>query len=467
MTDDDASIVLRPLSDPRLDPLELPDDGRTIIGRSSQADWRIGDEAVSRRHACVDSTDGAHTITDLGSRHGTTVNGRALEKDERTPLRPGDSVSFGAWRCMVERAGLSTTSRTMVEEGRSEIRTLSPATFRGVVQKRLDAMLGTMRQMSAAASREEVAEILVRTVCEGTPCPRVLAVRRVGNAAYETVAASEGAVDTPVSLSLLAAAGSGRVVQLTEPGHGGVTGQSIIDLGVQTAICAGVRVSDEAEWFLYLDTRGDETRLPSDAAAFCSAMADLAGLAIERILASEMATRRRQLEFDLEAARRSQELLLPPRRGGSPGLSYAFEFRPGRHVAGDMFDVVALPDGRSAFFLGDVSGKGAGAGVLMAAAQSLLRSLLVHAGSLANAMSDPPGLDLNHEPALGYIVPLTSSTRLLDLRISVSRLPTPNVTTHAVASSSDLTEPGAEVRFHAFEGSCPYAPQAAIGCIRG
>lgn len=68
---------------------------------------------------------------------------------------------------------------------------------------------------------------------------------------------------------------------------------------------------------------------------------------------------------------------MPPRSGRFAGVRYAFESRAGRLVAGDLFDVLALDDGRAAFFLGDVSGKGIGAAVLMSAAQSQLRTLLL------------------------------------------------------------------------------------------
>ena len=34
------------------------------------------------------------------------------------------------------------------------------------------------------------------------------------------------------------------------------------------------------------------------------------------------------------------------------------QVQPAREVSGDLYDFFALPDGRLAFFLGDVSGKG-------------------------------------------------------------------------------------------------------------
>jgi sigma-B regulation protein RsbU (phosphoserine phosphatase) len=50
--------------------------------------------------------------------------------------------------------------------------------------------------------------------------------------------------------------------------------------------------------------------------------------------------------------------------------------RPALSVGGDYYDLLPLPDGRFALTLGDVSGKGIPAAVMMASIQTLLRSLL-------------------------------------------------------------------------------------------
>ncbi|MEO8012154.1 MAG: PP2C family protein-serine/threonine phosphatase, partial [Dokdonella sp.] len=59
-------------------------------------------------------------------------------------------------------------------------------------------------------------------------------------------------------------------------------------------------------------------------------------------------------------------------------LEYALRLHPGRVVAGDIVDVFALAHGRIAAVLGDVSGAGLGAGLVMASVQSFLRAGLAH-----------------------------------------------------------------------------------------
>lgn len=78
---------------------------------------------------------------------------------------------------------------------------------------------------------------------------------------------------------------------------------------------------------------------------------------------------RMKREFDL--ARRMQKSLLPKRRrNGFPLLGVNL---PAHEISGDFYDYFDLPDGRIGFFIGDVSGKGLDAALLMVRVASLLR----------------------------------------------------------------------------------------------
>jgi len=78
---------------------------------------------------------------------------------------------------------------------------------------------------------------------------------------------------------------------------------------------------------------------------------------------------RMKREFDL--ARRMQKSLLPKRRrNGFPLLGVNL---PAHEISGDFYDYFDLPDGRIGFVIGDVSGKGLDAALLMVRAASLLR----------------------------------------------------------------------------------------------
>jgi len=115
---------------------------------------------------------------------------------------------------------------------------------------------------------------------------------------------------------------------------------------------------------------GDERLLRSVAAQ--------TGLALENsrlaeAIASEVAQRERQRR-ELEIAREVQEQLFPQSQPSAPGFDYCGACRPARHVGGDYYDFLALPEEVVGIAIGDVSGKGIPAALLMASLQASLRA---------------------------------------------------------------------------------------------
>jgi sigma-B regulation protein RsbU (phosphoserine phosphatase) len=69
-----------------------------------------------------------------------------------------------------------------------------------------------------------------------------------------------------------------------------------------------------------------------------------------------------------------QERLFPQKLPVIAGLDYAGHCRPALGVGGDYYDFLALPQGNLGVAIGDVSGKGIGAALMMASLQASLRS---------------------------------------------------------------------------------------------
>jgi sigma-B regulation protein RsbU (phosphoserine phosphatase) len=88
----------------------------------------------------------------------------------------------------------------------------------------------------------------------------------------------------------------------------------------------------------------------------------------------EMAQRER-LNRELEIAREVQEHLFPQRLPPVLGLDYCGQCRPAREVGGDYYDFLDLSGGKLGIAIGDVSGKGVGAALMMASVEASLRAL--------------------------------------------------------------------------------------------
>ena len=114
-------------------------------------------------------------------------------------------------------------------------------------------------------------------------------------------------------------------------------------------------------------------------------MANAAALAVANARKSEELVRREVTEQEVRLAAEIQRSLLP--RSEQNDLPIHGYNRPIRLVSGDFFDYFTLPDRRISFALGDVSGKGINAALLMSKAASLFRCL--------GKRSDDPALILS------------------------------------------------------------------------
>lgn len=88
------------------------------------------------------------------------------------------------------------------------------------------------------------------------------------------------------------------------------------------------------------------------------------------------AAQQRALERDLNLAGRVQRLLLPPSALRSNGWEAAYLYEPAGAASGDYIDLVPLESGELLFVVGDVSGKGLAASLLMTHLHATIRSLV-------------------------------------------------------------------------------------------
>ncbi len=99
-----------------------------------------------------------------------------------------------------------------------------------------------------------------------------------------------------------------------------------------------------------------------------------------------------RLERELTLARGIQSSLLPTSDAFDfPELQVAFESEAAQEVSGDYFQLVPLPDGKVGIFVGDVSGKGMPAALIMAVVTTALRDEVIRnrePGALLNRLNE-------------------------------------------------------------------------------
>lgn len=452
-------LVLEPVVGPPIANISIEPGKATVLGRGSACQVILADESVSRRHAQVQYTDGRWFVTDLGSRHGTHINAIRLESNGATTLQSNDLVGIGPWTFRVRTGADTHTSHITTEDRLADaerVERVHERELAAITHNRLNLLMKYMAEIAGISDESNLAKAIVGAAIEGTGFPRAAILRDVGPvgdgaAGNEFEIICERGPREPLpgpnspgracqtivkySTSLIKAARAGEIAILTADSP--MSGGSIISLGIRTAMCAPIEMGGAIGTFLYLDARQGESGgargvmggvsgfgqgkgavVQQDSAAFCRALSKMYALAMGNIRRKELEDRQVQLERELNAARETQRLIMPPESGRVGGVQYAMRMRSGRYVAGDLFDVVELDgqsglragahlmsgcwepvrlgpdgevlaggaqetaDGRVAVFLGDVAGKGIAAAILMATAQTHLNASL-------KALKDP------------------------------------------------------------------------------
>jgi sigma-B regulation protein RsbU (phosphoserine phosphatase) len=180
------------------------------------------------------------------------------------------------------------------------------------------------------------------------------------------------------------------------------------DLTTRSLMIAPMSLSDDVLGAVQLVNKRTEDGCFSEADAhLLQVLASSAGLAIANARLTAAQVENERVRRELELAAEIQRNLLPAARpSGFPvhGLNI-----PARRVSGDFFDILPFGSDRIAFCLGDVSGKGMNAALLMAKTASLYRLLArdaVHPGALLARLND----EICDTSARGMFVTMVAGT---------------------------------------------------------
>jgi sigma-B regulation protein RsbU (phosphoserine phosphatase) len=158
--------------------------------------------------------------------------------------------------------------------------------------------------------------------------------------------------------------------------------QLLLPIGVKNELAGLISLSPKLS---------EEPFTPNDLRLLKS-VASQTGLALEnsRLTATiaKEAAQKERLNRELEIAREVQERLFPQEKPEIEGLDYHGECRTALDVGGDYYDFLEFDDGRFGIAIGDISGKGIGASLMMASLQASLRGQSLHfKNDLAGLMS--------------------------------------------------------------------------------
>ncbi|MBC7785387.1 MAG: SpoIIE family protein phosphatase [Burkholderiales bacterium] len=391
-----SSAWLIPMSGPTLEPIALvPSTDGLTIGRHEKCELRLPADAeqVSRQHARFihDDVDGWR-LQDLGSRWGTFINGVRLGAKQEIPIKPGDMVGISPWAFTLSSTPRARGLQLRDDAGQTIVRAVNDKNSQPLAENLLQLLLESAARIHASTSESELAENVIGAALRGTGLTNAVMLKPLdGLRAFTIISShvSKEAEDSPAqfSRSLINGAATGNVAEISA-GSGGEFSQSLVQMNVSAAICVPLMLGDNPAAFLYLDSRGSVLQaMRPNGSAFCVALSKMASLALANLKRVEIEKRQSHIDAELSAAAAAQKWIMPRRESVCGPLKAIGESRAGQSVGGDFFDIIPLSDCRFAVALGDVSGKGVSASVLMTATQGFLHAALQQYGEPGQAVT--------------------------------------------------------------------------------
>jgi sigma-B regulation protein RsbU (phosphoserine phosphatase) len=163
---------------------------------------------------------------------------------------------------------------------------------------------------------------------------------------------------------------------------GGDMSVSMMQMELQSIMCVPLKEKEEVFGLVYVDSKQSNHEFEQADLEIVESLCGQASIAIVNAKLYKDAGDRERLAHELNIAARLQSELLPKKIPPVVGLEMAGFLTPALEVGGDYYDFIAHDGTTSSvtIAIGDVSGKGVGAGIVMAMARSALRSLIQHQG---------------------------------------------------------------------------------------
>ena len=261
--------------------------------------------------------------------------------------------------------------------------------------RQVSLLLRCAKKLQAVSDEQALARTVLASAAQGTGLTNAALLRptedwgELGLIASRGEIAGDGA-GPRLSRSLLVRAAAGEPVRLDGgPGSVAASCRGVAALNIADAVCVPLNPHQAVAAYLYLDVRGPTWEGPAAGLEkFAAALGELAAMAWANLLRRDIEHRYHQVATDLEAASRAQRLLLPERRHEIGPFVCLNESRPGRTMSGDFLDAIRLDHQRLAVMVGDVTGKGAAASVLMSLCQGFLNARLGQQQDLASVVAD-------------------------------------------------------------------------------
>lgn len=395
---------------------------RITIGRSARNDLCIADPFASRVHAEVRREGDGYLLQDLGSANGTLFNG--LPVNSAMPLTPGDRIQIGETEIVFDDGSASgirgtrmitdatsapkleatialqssdrTTSGLLeaIEGARTEPDYTSPQ--RANQQSDLLALISKVGvTLLASATLDETLNQIASLVFEAVPADRCLIMMRDEKEGELKVAVArlrdrDGEVgEIRVSRNVMEeVVGQGKSVLTSDAQHDPrFAGSTMTIQGIHSVLAVPLGVGEKVFGLIYADSPIAEGRFSEDHLKVLTTLSSVAAIRVENTRLLEEQIDRERLEHELQLASEIQQRFQPT---ASPQLA-GYEFQgisfSCYEIGGDYYDFIDRHDGKMVVALGDVSGKGTAAALLMSSLHAAVHAQAASSSTLVQTIT--------------------------------------------------------------------------------
>jgi phosphoserine phosphatase RsbU/P len=373
---------------------------RITIGRSARNDLCIPDPFASRVHAEVRHEGDEYYLQDLGSANGTLYNGSIVDStitlarggriqigeteivfnDSTFPLSSGATMITDQTSSIPEATiALSSADRTtsglfQAIEGARSRSSEDSAAQKVARQSDLLALISKVGvALLASVTLNETLEQIVSLVFEAVPADRCMVMMREEEDPELKVAVARlrdrtGDVgEIRISRSVIDEVVTNGKSVLTSDAQADprFMGGTVVLQGVRSVLAVPLGVGENVFGIVYADSPIADGRFTEDHLKVLTTLASVAAIRVENARLAEKHLEQERLERELQVASEIQQRFQPTAAPVLNGYELQGISFPCYEIGGDYYDFIQRANGKLVVTLGDVSGKGTAAALLM------------------------------------------------------------------------------------------------------
>ena len=375
----------------------VPLTDRLSVGRSSAAELCFPEDAgLSRQHFAFEPEGDEWTVQDLGSKNGTFVNYIPLKG--KLQLQPGDRITAGHLVIVYSPDSAQAAPGVVVFEGSDSSNSATSSTVVTSLEGALanptmvfptgpkasapmQALIRAGQELTKNQKLSELFPVILELAIEAVNAQRgVLMILENGNLIPRAHKGEGFRISTAVRDRVVQEKTS-MLVRDAQADDAFKERMSIVEQKVHTMMAVPLQTKADIIGLLYVDSPFILREFTKDDLSLLTVMANVAAIRIETARLLEIEEAERLLQRDLSQAAEIQGQMLPAKAPTVAGADLAGFNVPCRTVGGDYYDFFPYSEGRVGLALGDVSGKGMPASLMMMALHARVQVLalsLIH-----------------------------------------------------------------------------------------